>query len=268
MGLGSTFTNSIVREIGRNYGKAISNSLMGDSHSTPVRVAGSNSASKGNKYESKLDAYLNKFEVKGKLATLNQGQNMFNAYFELVEEAKVDGEIDLFDINYLAKKVVDTTKGLNKVEAALRELGDDKNADLISQKKTDLYEFIEELDNGISIENLPLPTFGKKGLISLGLMFICFDRLYLYPKSIWSYLFVAYGIFCFVRFYQSLFIPEMSQYSHYLMIGMLSLYFIIINPISQGGFWKYLKELKVQKLTYELTLSLKSLLGQLLKKDK
>ena len=38
MGLASTFTNSIVREIGRNYGKSISNNLLGDSHSTPVRM--------------------------------------------------------------------------------------------------------------------------------------------------------------------------------------------------------------------------------------
>lgn len=48
---------------------------------------------------------------------------------------------------------------------------------------------------------------------------------------------------------------------------MLSVYFVLINPISKGGFWKYLKELKVQKLTYELTVSLKELLRQLLKKD-
>ncbi len=268
MGLGSTFTNSIVREIGRNYGKAISNSLMGDSHSSPVRVSGASSASKGEKYDSKLDAYLNKFEIKGKTATFNQGQNMFNAFFELVEEAKVDGEIDLFEINYLTKKVVDTTKGLNKVEAALRELGDDKNAELIAEKKTDLYEFVEELDNGIIIEDLTVPSFGKKGAISLGLMFLCFDRLYLYPRSFWSYLFGGYGIFCFVRFYQSLLIPAMSPYSQYLLLGMLAVYFVIINPISQGGFWKYLKEFKVQKLTYELTLSIKNLLRQLLKKDK
>lgn len=268
MGLGSTFTNSIVREIGRNYGKAISNSLMGDSHSTPVRVAGYNSSSKGTKYDSKLDAYLNKFEIKGKTATFNQGQNIYNAFFELVEEAKVDGEIDLFDINYLAKKVVDTTKGLNKVETALKELGDDKNAELIAQKKTDLYEFIEELENSIIIEDLTVPSLGNKGAISLGLMFLCFDRLYLYPKSFWSYLFGAYGIFCFFRFYQSLLIPAMSPYSHYLLLVMLALYFAIINPISQGGFWKFRKELKIQKLTYELTLSLKDLLRQLLKKDK
>ena len=268
MGLGSTFTNSIVREIGRNYGKAISNSLMGDSHSTPVRVSGSNSSSNGKKYESKLDAYLYKFEIKGKTATFNQGQNMFNAFFELVEEAKVDGEIDLFDINYLAKKVVDTTKGLNKVEAALRELGDDTNADLITQKKTDLYEFLEELDNGIDVTGMQVPSFSQKGAIGLALMFICFDRLFLYPRSIWSYLFGAYGIFSLVRFYQSTQIIEMRPYSIYLLFGMLSVYIVIINPISKGGFWKYRKELKIQKLTYELTLSLKDLLRQLLKKDK
>ena len=42
MGLGKTFTNSIVREVGRNYGKAISNSLLGDKHSTPHRIVGNN----------------------------------------------------------------------------------------------------------------------------------------------------------------------------------------------------------------------------------
>ena len=168
----------------------------------------------------------------------------------------------------MAKKVVDTTKGLNKVETALKELGDEKNAELIAQKKTDLYEFIEELDNSIIIEELTVPSLGNKGAISIGLMFLCFDRLYLYPRSFWGYLFGAYGIFCFFRFYQSLLIPAMSPYSHYLILGMLALYFAIINPISQGGFWKYRKELKIQKLTYELTLSLKDLLRQLLKRDK
>jgi len=40
MGLGKTFTNSLVREIGRNYGKAASNYLLGDKHSTPIRMVG------------------------------------------------------------------------------------------------------------------------------------------------------------------------------------------------------------------------------------
>ena len=40
MGLGKTFTHSIAREIGRNYGKAASNYLLGDKHSTPIRMVG------------------------------------------------------------------------------------------------------------------------------------------------------------------------------------------------------------------------------------
>jgi len=40
MGLGKTFTHSIARDIGRNYGKAASNSLLGDKHSTPIRIVG------------------------------------------------------------------------------------------------------------------------------------------------------------------------------------------------------------------------------------
>ena len=39
MGLGSNFTKSIVREIGRNVGKGISNDLFGDWHATPIRMA-------------------------------------------------------------------------------------------------------------------------------------------------------------------------------------------------------------------------------------
>ena len=34
----ATFTNAIIREIGRNYGKAISNALLGDKHANPVRL--------------------------------------------------------------------------------------------------------------------------------------------------------------------------------------------------------------------------------------
>ena len=67
MGLASTFTNSIVREIGRNYGKSISNNLLGDSHSTPVRMVRGGQTDITRKrrriYENKLDEYLQKFSI-------------------------------------------------------------------------------------------------------------------------------------------------------------------------------------------------------------
>ena len=43
----SIFGRSVIREIGRNVGKGISNDLFGDWHATPVRIAGSAAAKKG-----------------------------------------------------------------------------------------------------------------------------------------------------------------------------------------------------------------------------
>ncbi|MGY8977003.1 MAG: hypothetical protein ACKVLJ_02480 [Cytophagales bacterium] len=67
MGLASTFTNSIVREIGRNYGKSISNNLLGDSHSTPVRMVRGGQTDITRKrrriYKNNLDEYLQKFSI-------------------------------------------------------------------------------------------------------------------------------------------------------------------------------------------------------------
>ena len=97
MGLGKTFTNSIVREVGRNYGKAISNSLLGDKHSTPHRII-DNSAidrKRGRIYQNDLDKVIQKFEVKGHQATFNQALNIHSEFFQLVDEANADGSIDL-----------------------------------------------------------------------------------------------------------------------------------------------------------------------------
>ena len=72
---GRTFTNAIIREIGRNYGKVISNKLMGNSHLAPVRVNGQASVrGSRRKFESKRDEHRQKFSIKGKLATFNQAQ--------------------------------------------------------------------------------------------------------------------------------------------------------------------------------------------------
>jgi len=105
MGLGKTFTNSIVREVGRNYGKAISNSLLGDKHSTPHRIVGNNTVDRkrGRIYHNDLDKAIQKFEIKGHQATFNQALNIHSEYFQLVDEANSDGSIDLNEIVFLVK---------------------------------------------------------------------------------------------------------------------------------------------------------------------
>lgn len=127
MSIGQVFTNSIVREIGRNYGKSISNSLLNNSNYTPIHVNGDKNditRKRGLKYENKLDELIKNLTIKGATATFNQGQNIFNAYFELVDEAKSDNVIDLIELKYLIQKIQDSTLALNKIELALNELGD------------------------------------------------------------------------------------------------------------------------------------------------
>jgi hypothetical protein len=261
MGLGNTFTNAIVREIGRNYGKAISNSLMGNAHSTPISIASSNSIKSrgGRKYETKLDEYLEKFEIKGAVATFNSGQNMYNAFFELASEAKADNQISLYEISYLADKVVDTTKGLIKVENALIELGDEGKAEIISQKKTDLYEFLEELDNGLLVDELTVSPLSTAQKIAFPLSLLALDRIVLFPKSFGSYFWAIFGV---GLTYFSINNSSSTKNGFYV----LAIYTILINPISKGGIWKLLKLRKNEKRTIELAKQLKETLRLLLKK--
>jgi hypothetical protein len=261
MGLGNTFTNAIVREIGRNYGKAISNSLMGNIHSTPISVTSSNSIKKsgGYNYETKLDEYLEKFEVKGVVATFNSGQNMYNAFFELVSTAKDDNQISLYEISYLAEKVVDTTKGLIKVENALIELGDKEKAEIISQKKTDLYEFLEELDNGLIVDGLSLPPLSTLQKMAFPLSLLALDRIILFPKLFGSYFWSAFGL-------GSIYLSTNYSSSPKHWFYVLVVYTLLVNPISKGGIWKLLDLRKNEMRTIELAKQLKETLRLLLKK--
>ena len=262
MGLASTFTNSIVREIGRNYGKSISNDLLGDSHSTPVRMVGGSSSiarKRGRKYENKLDEYLQKFEIKGALATFNQGQNIFNAYFELVDEAQSDGSIDLTELVYLVQKYRDTLAGLKKVHQALIELGDEKKAAVIDEKQKDLHEFLQALDEALDTKAMvKQPLMGKKTLIGFLLMFISLDAVFLFPKRWQSYLYVGY-------FFLGLYLGN-SRAEDLISFTMIfySLYWILWNPIFKPGVWRHIGELKRKNKIVDLSLQMKGVMKELL----
>jgi len=227
--------------------RSISEFFNGSSHATPVSISSSNSLnnSRGSKYETKLDEYLQKFEVKGVIATFNSGQNMYNAFFELVSEAKDDNQISLYEISYLAEKVVDTTKGLIKVENALKELGDKDKAEIISQKKTDLYEFLEELDNELVIDELAVPEMSTLQKLAFPLSLISIDRIILFPKLIGSYIWAAIGL-------GSIYISSSLSSSPKNWFFVALFYATVINPISKGGVWKVLK---LRKMKFKTTRS-------------
>lgn len=249
MGLGKTFTNSIVREIGRNYGKAISNSLMGNAHSTPVRGIDGSGASSRRKYESKLDELLTKFEIKGKVATLNQGQNIHHEFFSLVEYFNKDGSIDVDEFHHLARYIPRVTSTLNRIIVALNELKDPESAELVSSKLNDIKDFNSSLVNSIESsmtatnwEN-PIKSKVKNGIL---LSLIGVDRILFYPKQIKSYIPVIFQLYLY---YMSFF-----EEGHKFELGLaeiiaVQLTFIFIysavwNPLFKGGVWRFRKENK------------------------
>src|SRR6056300_1265767 len=114
-----TFTNAIIREIGRNYRKAISNSLLGDKHSNPVRLVSDQrvlcAGTGGRNYPNKLEKLLATYEIKGVTATFNVAQNMTNYYMDLVEDAQADGVLSLLETKYLLEMFRKTHKEMSRL---------------------------------------------------------------------------------------------------------------------------------------------------------
>jgi len=157
MSLGKTFTNAIVREIGRNYGKAISNSLLGDSHSTPVRMVGGGSVSRmrGRTYRNKLDEAIEKFTIKGTVATFNAGINIHSQYFTLVEEANADGVLDIDEVTYLIGEIPRTVGTMKRIQSVMLDNEDQNRANKIQEKIDDLMDFVSLVDDTLVLETLP-----------------------------------------------------------------------------------------------------------------
>ena len=161
-----TFTNAIIREIGRNYGKAISNSLLGNKHANPVRLVGSSrvlgSGTGGRNYDNKLEKLLATYEIKGATATFNVAQNMTNYFMDLVEEANADGTISLLETSYLITQFERVRKEMLKLYTALNDLDKTDWANKVNDKVTDLWDFILELQANFVVPEEPGWGFGKK----------------------------------------------------------------------------------------------------------
>ena len=197
MGLGKTFTHSISREIGRNIGKAISNSLLGDKHSTPIRIVGSSndiSRKRGRVYGNDYDKSIKKFEIKGAQATFNQVLNIHSEYFSLVEEANADNVIDLNEMSFLVQEIPRGISTLEKAKSALSDLGKQDLSNKTQEKIDAFKEFLISLDAALKIEDLPPTKFNPIAVLFFFLSFIGLDRVYFKPKNFWSYFYALIGI--------------------------------------------------------------------------
>ena len=269
MGLGKTFTNSIVREIGRNYGKAASNYLLGDKHSTPIRMVGGGNGvarKRGRVYDNDFDKVLKKFEIKGAQATLNQVLNIHSEYFSLVEEANADNVIDLDEMNFLVQELPRGISVLERAKSALIDLGKQDFADKAEEKIESFKDFMKNLDGALKIEDLPETKFNPIAFLFFFLSFIGLDRLYFYPNNFWSYIYAVIGIsfpywiLAGEGFYGQA--PSdlgsgMLIYS-VLSISMPFWYGMLLNPIRTGGYWQYRDIKKRQEANNKLAVSIKA----------
>ena len=163
MGLGNVFVRSVVREVGRNYGKAVSNSLLGDKHSTPIRVVNHLGANTGGRnYKNQLEKICKTWQVKGAIATFNVAQNMYKSFFDLVEESQSDGIIDVNEILDLMENFSMMRPQLKKVELALEQLDKKDLANKVDELDDSLFDFFVELNNGFILPPKPKGIFKRK----------------------------------------------------------------------------------------------------------
>jgi hypothetical protein len=273
MGLAKTFTNSIVREVGRNYGKAISNSLLGDKHSTPHRIVGNKAIDRkrGRVYQNDLDKAIQKFEIKGHQATFNQALNIHSEYFQLVDEANSDGSIDLNEIVFLVKSSRIAIPALERAKSALIDHSKPDLANKVEDKIIDLSDFIKTLNESLDVNELPEVKFNPLAVLFGILSLFGIDRIYFSPKRVKSFVFAFLGLSPYIiSYYLTINSMELDDeatplYFSLLMIvgGTMPLWYTLwYNRKNDGGYWGYRRNKKRQKSINKLAVELKSLLEE------
>lgn len=272
MSLGKTFTRSLVREVGRNYGKAISNSLLGDKHSTPIRMVSNSDVTRqrGRIYDNDFDKAIKKFEIKGHTATFNQVLNIHSAFFVLVDEAMADGVIDLTEMSFLVQQIPRGTSVLQRAQDALLDLDKPDLAKKAQEKIEDFKDFLISLDSKLKIEELPPTKFNPTVFLFFFLSFIGLDRLYFKPKSLWSYFYGSFGFISIIAFIYDLIkgkgyfliedVKALGSIPIIILYMSLTIYFwygMLLNPIQKGGYWGYRKDKKDQKQLNDIARSIK-----------
>ena len=226
---------------------------------------------------------VKKFQIKGAQATFNQVLNIHNEYFTLVDEANADGTIDLDEMTYLLTELPNGVKTLERAKSALIDLNKQDFADKTEEKIESFKEFLKSLDEALVIDNLPSTKFNPIAFLFFFLSFFGLDRLYFYPKNIWSIVYGLLGISCTLSYIfigldvlngtstfdliekNPLFTGQ--EFSAYFVRGIwiISLimpfwYGLILNPLKGGGYWRYRQAKTHQKNVNNLARSLKKLM--------
>lgn len=171
-----SFLKSAINQVGRDFGKVISNQIFKDAHAAPIRMSGANPNGKSKKVKSEFEKALT-FPLTQKPNTLLT--KMSAAYIELKNEADEflsDGYLSMDELKQLVELFNTFNRKASDITDLL-ELDEEKNSEEIS-KLTELVQknkelFIKTLEIGLaaarnsidSIENYKKEE--KKGLSGL-----------------------------------------------------------------------------------------------------
>ena len=87
---------------------------------------------------------------------------MYKSFFDLVEEAQADGNVDVKEVLELMKSFVEMRVQLKKVEMALVQLEHKDLAEKVDELENGLFDFFVELNEGFILPPKPSGWFKGK----------------------------------------------------------------------------------------------------------
>lgn len=241
---------------------------MRDAYSISIRVESNDfTRKKGRIYHDNLEKFIKKFEIKTPRETLTQCLNIHSSYFALVDEIQAETVIDLIELKFLIDISKPTISTLKKAKRGVEDLGDDNGtAGKIQEKIKDIISFVIELDKSLITDNLPDSKIHfTKHFIGIISSIIGMDRLYFYPKKIFSWIIGFWFPISLILFIYNYILSETLFIDSLILkifaMGGISIpfwYFMIFNPLETGGYWKFRKQNTMQRNVNALVLSIKN----------
>ena len=191
------FTKDVVKDMGKNVGKAASKKILDDLHSI-MGIRWVVSFSSNNtcdvlgfkvgeyKYDNKLDRLIENFKFIGKGATIKAGHNIYNTYFSLVDKTYKDGVLGIEEVEFLVWQYHRTVSVLYTISMGLIESGDEGESLIVINKILLMQEFMSVLDKNFicnpvieeKSDNILLKTIFFSAVITL-VMFVFFIPIWL-----------------------------------------------------------------------------------------
>lgn len=151
----NAFAGAMVRQIGRDSGRVVSNSLFGDRHASVYRRAGSQAqAQVPQRRMPSVRTILGPVKTAVKDETnLNYAHNYLESFYSQVREFNEDGIIDEEEMGVLLSAAIELKHRLVSLKGLMQ---DQKSIGAVNQAMAGLDEFVDTMEDCIS-KSAPQP---------------------------------------------------------------------------------------------------------------